>query len=100
MKILGNMNFIIFTKILLFVLTIVFIAYYFSKEGKDERGRELIAIACVRGIILLFLLLNLCSYYTFSIISDPNIYTSVITIVYDLTLLMIIINILVLRKIR
>lgn len=92
-----NMTFVVTFKILLFILTGIFIAYYFSKEGKDERGRGIIATSCVRGIVMLFVLLNICSIYTFSITSDPLIYTSAITLTYDLTLLTIIINIAVLR---
>lgn len=97
MELFKNTAFVATLKILLFVLTAIFIAYYFSKEGKDERGRGIIATSCVRGIVMLFVLLNLCSLYTFSITSDPLIYTSAITLTYDLTLLTIIINIAVLR---
>lgn len=100
MEFFKNTSFIYSLKILLLILTVIFIAYYFSKEGKDERGRGIIATSCVRGIMVLFVLLNICSYYTYSITSDMLIYTSAITLTYDLTLLTIIANIAVLRVIR
>ena len=97
MELFKNMTFIVVCKILLFVLTAIFIVFYFSKEGRDERGRGIIATSCVRGIIMLFVLLNICSYYTYSITSDPLIYTSAITLTYDITLHTIISNAAVLR---
>lgn len=100
MNIFKNDAFIYSLKILLFVLTVIFIAYYFSKEGRDERGRGIMATSCVRGIIVLFVLLNIYSYYTYSIMSDIRIFTSAITLTYDLTLLTIIGNIAVLRIVR
>lgn len=100
MDLFSNLMFIWIIKILVFILTALFIIYYFSKEGRDERGRSLIASSCVRGIVVFFILLNLCGYYTNYIVSDLEVYTSAITITYDVTLLTILINIAILRKIR
>ena len=36
-----------------------FVFFYFSKEGKDERGRGLIATASLIAFIALFFLLNI-----------------------------------------
>lgn len=41
-----------------FVLFIIFIAYFFSKEGRDERGRKIIAIASLCAFVVLFIALN------------------------------------------
>ena len=40
-----------------------FIFFYFSKEGRDERGRGLIATASLAAFIVLFVLLNAAAYF-------------------------------------
>ncbi len=49
--------------ILGFVLLGFFIFFYFSREGRDERGRGLIATASLAAFIVLFVLLNVAPYF-------------------------------------
>ena len=48
--------------ILGFVFLGLFVYYYFSKEGQDERGRRLIAEASLIAYAALFVILNLFAY--------------------------------------
>ena len=49
--------------ILGFVLLGFFIFFYFSREGRDERGRGLIATASLAAFVVLFVLLNVAPYF-------------------------------------
>ena len=49
--------------ILGFVLLGFFIFFYFSREGRDERGRGLIATASLAAFIVLFVLLNVGAFF-------------------------------------
>ena len=40
-----------------------FVFFYFSKEGRDERGRGLIATASLIAFAMLFVLLNIVPYF-------------------------------------
>lgn len=77
-----------------------FVFFYFSKEGRDERGRGLIATASLISFAMLFILLNI---FPFSLEwSMDNIVrlSNGIQTVYTLFLLTADIALLVLRKIR
>ena len=39
-------------------LFVIFIIYFFSKEGRDERGRKIIAIASLSSFLALFIIMN------------------------------------------
>ena len=39
-------------------LFVIFIVYFFSKEGRDERGRKIIAIASLSAFLALFIIMN------------------------------------------
>lgn len=39
-------------------LFVIFIIYFFSKEGRDERGRKIIAIASLSAFLALFIIMN------------------------------------------
>ena len=49
--------------ILGFVLLGFIIFFYFSREGRDERGRGLIATASLAAFVVLFVLLNVAPYF-------------------------------------
>ncbi|MCI9214386.1 MAG: hypothetical protein HFF75_03860 [Oscillospiraceae bacterium] len=86
--------------ILGFVLLGFFIFFYFSKEGRDERGRGLIATASLAAFVVLFVLLNAAAYF-FSWAMDNIVrLANLIQTVYTLFLLSADIALLVLRKIR
>lgn len=99
-QILESTPYIYSVKVLAIAFTILFFVYYFSGEGKDERGRAILAKSCVRGILVFFVLMNLCSQFTYSITENAYVFTGAITTTYDLTLLMILLNILILRRIE
>lgn len=44
------------------ILLAFFICYFFSKEGRDERGRKVIAIAAVCAFVVLFIAMNWLGY--------------------------------------
>jgi hypothetical protein len=86
--------------ILGFVLLGFFIFFYFSKEGRDERGRGLIATASLAAFVVLFVLLNAAAYF-FSWAMDNIVrLANLIQTVYTLFLLSADIALLILRKIR
>ena len=45
-----------------FVWLGLFFVYYFSREGRDERGRKVIAIAALCAFIMLFIVMNVLGY--------------------------------------
>lgn len=46
-----------------FLLLGLFVYFYFSKEGRDERGRGLIATASFSAFVILFIVLNIYAYF-------------------------------------
>ncbi|MCI9022543.1 MAG: hypothetical protein HFH32_17850 [Eubacterium sp.] len=77
-----------------------FVFFYFSKEGKDERGRGLIATASLIAFAALFVLLNIAAY-SFKWGMDNIVrLANIIQTVYTLFLLIADIALLILRKIR
>ena len=77
-----------------------FVFYYFSKEGKDERGRRLIATASLAAYVMLFVLLNVHAYSLEWSMDNIVRLANGIQTVYTLFLLTADIVLLVLRKIR
>ena len=47
-----------------FLLLAFFIFYFFSREGRDERGRKVTAIASLAAFIMLFVSMNVLSGFT------------------------------------
>lgn len=86
--------------ILGFVLLGFFIFFYFSKEGRDERGRGLIATASLAAFVVLFVLLNAAAYFFSWGMNNIVRLANLIQTVYTLFLLSADIALLVLRKIR
>lgn len=83
-----------------FLLLGFFIYFYFSKEGKDERGRGLIATASLISFAVLFFLMNIFGYLlTWSMDNIVRLANGVQT-VYTLFLLTADIVLLILRKVR
>lgn len=44
------------------ILLAIFIFYFFSKEGRDERGRKIISIAALCSFVTLFIVLNMIPF--------------------------------------
>lgn len=83
-----------------FVLVGIFIFFYFSKEGKDERGRGLIATASLVSYAMLFILLNIGGYLLMWAMDNIVRLANLIQTIYTLFLLTADIVLLILRKIR
>lgn len=83
-----------------FLLLGLFIYFYFSKEGKDERGRGLVATASLIAFVMLFFLLNIAAYSFRWGMDNIVRLANVIQTVYTLFLLTADIALLILRKIR
>ena len=77
-----------------------FVFFYFSKEGKDERGRGLIATASLIAFAALFVLLNIAAFFSGWFIDNVVRLSNGIQTVYTLFLLTADIALLILRKIR
>ncbi len=86
--------------ILGFVFLGFFIFFYFSREGRDERGRGLIATASLAAFIVLFVLLNVGAFFFGWGMDNSVRLSNCIQTVYTLFLLSADIALLVLRKIR
>lgn len=83
-----------------FLLLGLFVWYYFSQEGKDERGRGLIAEASLIAFAVLFVLLNVFAYCVEWCMENIVRMSNGIQTVYTLFLLSTDIALAVLRKIR
>ena len=77
-----------------------FVFFYFSKEGRDERGRGLIATASLIAFAMLFVLLNIVPYFFEWSMDNIVRLANVIQTAYTLFLLTADIALLILRKIR
>lgn len=86
--------------ILGFILLGLFIFFYFSKEGRDERGRGLIATASLIAFISLFFLLNIVGQNLIWLMNNPVRLMNGLQLAYTLFLLIADIALLILRKIR
>ena len=78
----------------------LFIWYYFSEEGKDERGRGLVAEASLIAFAVLFVLLNVFAYFTEWAMENVVRLSNWLQTVYTLFLLTADVALAVLRKIR
>lgn len=77
-----------------------FVYFYFSKEGRDERGRGLIATASLIAYVMLFVILNICAFFTVWAMDNVVRVANWIQTAYTLFLLTADIALLILRKIR
>lgn len=80
-SLLNTLEFVVACKILSVLLLIIFCIYFFSKEGRDERGRAIIGTASLYSAISLFISLNLVGLFTNTVMSDIRIFTSAICLV-------------------
>lgn len=86
--------------ILGFLLLGLFIFFYFSKEGRDERGRGLIATASLIAFVTLFFLLNTVGQSLIWLMDNPVRLMNGLQSAYTLFLFIADIALLILRKIR
>ena len=95
-----NRTFMRINAVLGFIFLGYFIFFYFSKEGRDERGRGLVAAASLIAFVVLFLLLNFFAYFLAWSMENIVRLANGIQAVYTLFLLTADISLLILRKIR
>ncbi len=95
-----NRTFMRINAVLGFIFLGYFIFFYFSKEGRDERGRGLVAAASLIAFVVLFLLLNFFAYFLAWSMENIVRLANGIQTVYTLFLLTADISLLILRKIR
>lgn len=82
------------------VLFVFFVYYYVSKEGRDERGRGIIATACFVSFMFLFIMMNVLAFFITWASEMPIRISNIIQILFDLSLLIADVYILIARKIR
>lgn len=80
-SLLNTTEFVIVCKVLSVLLLVMFCIYFFSKEGRDERGRAIIGTASLYSAISLFISLNLVGLFTYTVMSDIRIFTSALCLV-------------------
>ena len=100
MGLLNSEWFVWFNWILGFVLLIAFFAYCLSKEGRDERGRAIIGTACLYGVAVLVVLINIMAIFSNSVITNLAIFSNAIRVVFNGFFITMLVSIAVLRKIR
>ncbi|MDE6889598.1 MAG: hypothetical protein K2P45_13335 [Eubacterium sp.] len=83
-----------------FLLLGFFIFFYFTKEGRDERGRGLIATASLVSFAMLFVFINIFGYLLQWAMDNIVRLANGVQTVYTLFLLTADIVLLILRKIR
>ena len=83
-----------------FVALGLLLFYGFTKEGKDERGRGIIGSACLFGVLLLFVTLNILSFYLIPLCEEPRMMGNAIQLAYTIVMVGIDIAVIIMRKIR
>ena len=86
--------------ILGFLLLGFFVFFYFSKEGRDERGRGLIATASLIAFVALFVLLNIVANNLSWLMDNHVRLMNGLQLSYTLFLFIADIALLILRKIK
>lgn len=99
-SLLNTIEFVIVSKILSLILFAIILIYFFSKEGRDERGRAIIGTASIYSAISLVITLNLVGEFTNTVMSDIRIFTSAICLVMLIFEIVELTAIAILRKIR
>lgn len=83
-----------------FLLLGIFIFYFFSREGKDERGRKITAISSLVAFIVLFIVVNFIPYVAVWSMDNPIRLINTIQACYSTVLLSADIALLATRKMK
>ena len=97
-ELMNNMTFTWFLWGLTVVTTVLFISYALSKEGRDEHGRAILGTACFYGIIAFIIFINILTYYTYSVMENPIVFSNSVRLVFNGFLLVVLISIAILRR--
>lgn len=77
-----------------------FIFYFFSKEGRDERGRKIISIASLCSFVTLFIVLNMMPLFLTWMMDNEIRLANVIQTAYTIVLIVADIAILIVRQLK
>ena len=99
-RLFDNRTFMRINAVLGFLFLGFFLFFYFSKEGRDERGRGLVATASLISYVVLFFLLNIFAFLVPWAMDNIVRLANGIQTVYTLFLLTTDIALLILKKIR
>ena len=99
-RLFDNRTFMQINAVFGFLFLGFFLFFYFSKEGRDERGRGLVATASLISYVVLFFLLNIFAFLMPWAMDNIVRLANGIQTVYTLFLLTTDIALLILRKIR
>ena len=99
-RLFDNRTFMQINAVFGFLFLGYFLFFYFSKEGRDERGRGLVATASLISYVVLFFLLNIFAFLMPWAMDNIVRLANGIQTVYPLFLLTTDIALLILRKIR
>ncbi len=99
-NLLDNVVFLRINGVFGFILLGVFIYFYFSKEGKDERGRGLLATSTFISFIAMFVIMNAFTMNLKFFMDNWTRMMNMIQIMYTLFLLIADIAFLILKKIK
>ena len=99
-RLFDNRTFMQINAVFGFLFLGYFLFFYFSKEGRDERGRGLVATASLISYVVLFFLLNIFAYLLPWAMDNIVRLANGIQTVYTLFLLTTDIALLILKKIR
>ena len=99
-RLFDNRTFMQINAVFGFLFLGYFLFFYFSKEGRDERGRGLVATASLISYVVLFFLLNIFAFLMPWAMDNIVRLANGIQTVYTLFLLTADIALLILRKIR
>ncbi len=99
-RLFDNRTFMHINAVFGFLFLGYFLFFYFSKEGRDERGRGLVATASLISYVVLFFLLNIFAYFLPWAMDNIVRLANGIQTVYSLFLLTTDIALLILKKIR
>ena len=99
-RLFDNRTFMQINAVFGFLFLGYFLFFYFSKEGRDERGRGLVATASLISYVVLFFLLNIFAFLVPWAMDNIVRLANGIQTVYTLFLLTTDIALLILKKIR
>lgn len=99
-RLFDNRTFMQINAVFGFLFLGYFLFFYFSKEGRDERGRGLVATASLISYVVLFFLLNIFAFLVPWAMDNIVRLANGIQTVYSLFLLTTDIALLILKKIR
>ena len=99
-RLFDNRTFMQINAVVGFLFLGYFLFFYFSKEGRDERGRGLVATASLISYVVLFFLLNIFAFLMPWAMDNIVRLANGIQTVYTLFLLTTDIALLILKKIR